>query len=82
MCHIVELCTLNRQLSDIDVGMKNKTNAIHTTLTIITKIWRPIAESKKKVETKRCITGRIYRNQRRCIREYCSKNRMIKDEKA
>jgi hypothetical protein len=68
------------------VGMKNKTNAIHTTLTIITKIWRPIAESKKKlcekkVETKRCITGRIYRNQRRCIREYCSKNRMIKDEK-
>jgi hypothetical protein len=27
-----ELCTLNRQLTDIDVGIKNTTNAIHATL--------------------------------------------------
>jgi hypothetical protein len=43
----VELCTLNRELTDIDVGISNTTNAIHTTLAITTKIWRPTVESKK-----------------------------------
>jgi hypothetical protein len=42
----VELCTLNRQLPDMNTG-ENTTNAIHTTLTIITKSRRLIAENNK-----------------------------------
>jgi hypothetical protein len=43
----VELCTLNRELTDIDVGIRSTTNEIHTTLAITTKIWRLTVEGKR-----------------------------------